>query len=55
MKTKKKRPRGRPAKSMPRRIDAPPERIAEALFADNDAKLKNADKSHHAAKRSARS
>lgn len=40
-----KRKRGRPAKPMPRRIDAPPEKIAEALFAVNDSKLKKHTKS----------
>ena len=36
----KKRTRGRPAKSMPSRIKASPHKIADALFTNNDEKLK---------------
>ncbi|MCY4096345.1 MAG: hypothetical protein OXG05_14620 [Gammaproteobacteria bacterium] len=36
----KQRKRGRPPKKMPKRIDAPPEMVAAALFAPNDQKVK---------------
>ena len=34
------RKRGRPANKMPNRIDAPPKKVVEALFAPNDQKVK---------------
>ena len=43
MKTKK---RGRPARKMPDRIDAPPELVAEALFYKNDSRFKKQTKQH---------
>lgn len=42
--SKKPRKRGRPAKKIPDRVDAPPKRIAEALFAGSDHKVKKRTK-----------